>query len=115
MRFGDLVGAVNAVGARARLLDAGEDSEGRTRTDAGDAQQLPAVGDFLADRTQEVHTLQVQVLGHAQTEAVGHIERRRAFLRVRVVGVLRKALGNRSSRAGTADHLLVSSIDLPQV
>ena len=52
MRFGNLVGAVDAIGADAGLLDAGEDGEGRTRTDAGDAEQFPAAGYFLADGTQ---------------------------------------------------------------
>jgi hypothetical protein len=42
MRLGDLVGAIDAVGAGAGLLDAGEDGEGRAGTDAGDAQAAPS-------------------------------------------------------------------------
>ena len=38
MRRGDLVGAIDAGGARAGLLDAGEDGKGRAGVDAGDAE-----------------------------------------------------------------------------
>ena len=39
---------------------------------------------------QKLYALEMQVLGHAQPESVGHIEPRWTFLRMRIVRILRE-------------------------
>ena len=96
LRDADLVGAVDAVGACAGLLDSGIDGEGRAAADGGDAEQFPTLGDAAADGLQELGFLDLQVLRGAEGETVGDVEGGWAFLGVGVGGVLRERDRNRS-------------------
>ena len=108
MRRGDLIGPVDAVGARAGLLNAGVDGEGR----AGARWRMlrnsqPAVTS-AAGITKQSHAIEMQVLRRAEAEGRGRVESGRTFFRVIVEGIL----GRCSQRAMTP---LLSSMDLLQV
>ena len=90
MRLCNLVRPIHATIARARLLNTAEDCKRRAGTDARYAQQLPAVSRFAAHRPKKLHTLQMQILRQAKTEAVGNVKGGRSLFRMRVIGVLRE-------------------------
>ena len=53
---------------------------------------------------KESRAFKMHILGQTQAEAVGHIERRRAFLGMGIKWILWIALGNRTSGTGASDH-----------
>src|ERR1035437_1357113 len=105
MRLGDLVGPVHPIRAGAGLLHSGKDGERRAGAHTRDAQQFPAIGNFSADRAQEIHAFQMHILGHAKAETMSNVERGWASLGMSVIWILREALGHGPRGTRTADNL----------
>jgi hypothetical protein len=76
--------------AGARLLNAAEDGKRRAGTDAGDAQQFPAVGHLAADGPEELGAVEMQILRQAQTKELFTSKADGPFFRMCVIGILRE-------------------------
>jgi hypothetical protein len=70
---------------------------------------------FSADGAQQLRAVEMQVLGQAQAEAIGHIEGRRAFFWMRVKGFCGKPEATAPVEPVPPITWLVSSMDLLQV
>ena len=70
---------------------------------------------FLADGAEEGGAVEMQILRHAEAEAVGHVEGRRAFFGMRIERILREPGWNGAVDPVPPTTWLVSSMDLLQV
>src|SRR4029077_2862768 len=88
VRCSGLVRPVRANRSRTRLLDSRINRKRRTASDRRDAQQLPALRQQLGPIRLKSQMLEMQALGCAQREGLGHVKARRPPLGLRIERVL---------------------------
>lgn len=96
MRLRDLVRPVDSIRTSSRLLNSRIDSERKAAADGRDAKQLPSGSHFLAYRRQQPDLFQLQILGEAHGESVGHVETRWTFFGMSIEGILGVRTGDRA-------------------
>src|ERR1700733_8529641 len=96
MRLRDLVRPVDSIRTSTRLLNSRIDRERKAAADSRDAKQLPSGGIFVAYGLQQPDLFQLQILGEAHGESVGHVEAGWPLFGMGIEGILRVGTGDRA-------------------